>query len=196
MIRSISARVADFLFQYGHLDEKDREIYVFGLVQSSRMLLNIVIALAVGCIMGMPWQAFLFLASFIPIRSYGGGFHAATPIRCYVYSVAIIVSALASVRLLAGLWFPISLLVMVSVVAILALAPVGSNKKPLSDAENAAYRCKSARWLAVILAVVCVLLPMASEAALCLLMALVAETVLLILGKISAWFYDWSRLEN
>lgn len=33
MIRSISARVVDFLFQYGHLDEKDREIYVFGLVQ-------------------------------------------------------------------------------------------------------------------------------------------------------------------
>ena len=40
-----------------------------------------------------------FILAYIPIRSYAGGYHASTQLRCYILSNAVVVAVLIAIRL-------------------------------------------------------------------------------------------------
>ena len=96
------------------------------------MFFNIITTLLVGCILGDGMAKYCFLLAYIPIRSYAGGYHAKTPVRCYCISVILITATLLAMKYVtltpATCWGGI----LGSSVLIFILAPIEDKNKPFT----------------------------------------------------------------
>ena len=81
----------------GVIAESEAALYRYGFDMALTMLLNIISTAAVGLIFGMVFESIAFLVCYIPLRSYAGGYHSETPLRCYFLSLAMI-AAVPSMR--------------------------------------------------------------------------------------------------
>ena len=87
MFAKLSDTIARSFVAHGTISEDRFAVCRYGIGQTFSILLNLVTTLCIGIAFGMIGESLLFLAAYIPLRSYAGGFHAATPMRCYWYSV-------------------------------------------------------------------------------------------------------------
>lgn len=97
-------------------------------------------ALIIGLIFDMFLESIIFMAAYIPLRSFAGGYHAKTPVRCYFASLILIFAVLLFCK-----YVPFNLLLyggmlLVSSVAIAFLCPVQDNNKPLDGVEQRRYK--------------------------------------------------------
>jgi len=94
----IIQRVTDELVSNKIIDSEDSELYTYGLRQGALILLNILTILTVGKMFGMLWESLIFMVTYIPLRTYAGGYHARTQLKCYISSVVLIVAVLLGIR--------------------------------------------------------------------------------------------------
>lgn len=183
MIGSLSEKIACALKKNGEIEEENQELLIYGLTQGGRMCLNVLTTLLIGVLMGMWWQGLLFLAVFILIRSFAGGYHAKTPLRCYWCSVGIIIAALSLIRLGRNIQDYLNIAAMLAVAAILYLAPVECENKPLSEQEKNCFKKKSRMSLGAALFCMIVLSAAgAYEGADCIKTAVVVVGLLVVTG--------------
>jgi len=123
--------------------------------------------------------------AYNPIRSYAGGYHAGTPLTCYLLSIPTIVAVLTGIK-----FAPWDGLLLLSVIAfsgivIMLFAPVEDANKPLDQLERKVYK-KRSRIILLVLSVLIVLLWHSGfeQSALSIVMALGVAAVMLILGAI------------
>lgn len=128
---------------------EDRELYRYGVQHGFILLLNLATAILIGWACNMFVESLVFLVSYIPLRQYAGGYHAKSNIRCYVYSIVMILVVLLTLRL--SCWnFGISLIVIsIGLCIILTFAPVEDSNKPLDELEVKVYRKKSYQFAIV-----------------------------------------------
>ncbi|MBQ6946053.1 MAG: accessory gene regulator B family protein [Ruminococcus sp.] len=125
------------------IQSENREIYRYGFQQGFTILLNIVTIVIIGLLLKSLLQAFLFMMFYFPLRSYAGGFHAKTAVRCYVYSMVIIVLILLVIRFAPITNLIYTIITITSSVVILSLAPVQDHNKPLDQTERKVYRFRT-----------------------------------------------------
>lgn len=157
---SISQRMANHLLRKDVITQEDYEIYLFGIEQVLSTTFNLLSVLLLGMALQCVLQMVLLVTAFIVLRSYAGGYHASTPLRCYLLSMTIIFIFLSAlkyfnwdIRVLMGL-------LLVSGVVILTLAPVDTENKPIDEVEYHHYRRKAIIvWaIEVFLVVLCAVL--------------------------------------
>ena len=124
-------------------DSGNREIYQYGFEQVLTTIFNILTTLALGMLFGKAYQSIVFTISFMILRSYSGGYHAKTSIRCYFFTVMSISAALSVIKFIAINRFICLGLLVLSSVVILLLSPIGSKNKPLDKIEKIIYRKKT-----------------------------------------------------
>lgn len=133
------------------------ELYTYGLKQGIIILINLLTIIAIGWMTSTLAYLLVFVVSYIPLRSYAGGYHAKTPIRCYIYS-SILMLGIAQlgkhIRISEGSSFYI--LYLLSIVAIVVLAPSEAKNKPLDLNESQVFRRRTRIILSV--EVVCIIL--------------------------------------
>lgn len=135
------------------IQSEDRELYKFGLEQFMMIALNLITTLAIGLIFRCLVPIIVFMAVYIPLRSFAGGFHAKTPLRCYIYSVMILVCAALAFKYLTLDGIVYYALTALSFAVIFALAPIDSKNKPLDDIEMTVYRKRARIILCIDVAV-------------------------------------------
>lgn len=140
MFYKASDRIADKFVEVHAIQAADRNIYRFGIQQGLTILLNLVTTLTIGLALGMVLEAFVFLVTYIPLRSFAGGVHAKTANRCYVYSIFMIIAVLLIIKYFPLGYLVCSCLAMVGGILIFFLAPVQDHNKPLDEKERAVYR--------------------------------------------------------
>lgn len=118
----------------------DRELYVYGFNQGLTILLNLVTTLGIGLLFGSTVQLVVFMVAYIPLRSYAGGYHARTPLKCYIISIImlIVVSICLKYIALNHWWYWV--LAVSSIFVIIFLSPVEDKNKPLDEIEVTVYR--------------------------------------------------------
>jgi len=133
-------KIATALVVNETISAEDKEIYEHGLRYITATLLNIATTLIIGFIFGMVWESILFMASYIPLRTYAGGYHARTPLRCYIFSVILIIAVLLGIKYIS--YNDISLLVItfISGAIIFIFAPLGDENKPLDALETRIFK--------------------------------------------------------
>ena len=138
------AKTADIIAQRlkdnNTIDDEHYEICRYGLQQGFIIILNIVSTVAVGVVFGMLWQAVFFTAIYIPLRSYAGGYHANTALRCYIYSILLMIAVLLAIRHITIPSFICIIILVISVSVIAMFAPVEDLNKPLDKMEKAVYK--------------------------------------------------------
>lgn len=177
-------RVIDSFISNGIIEKENREIYAFGIRQGLSLILNIFSTIAVGLVLGMVWESLLFLVFYMPLRCYAGGFHAKTPLRCYLYSLLLVAVSLIVIRQ-AGAWVFYRPLTFAALLGIWFMVPVENATKPLNRTERVVYR-KRARLIAVGEYGISILLGAmgTQQVSLCMLTAIMALCLMLVAEKI------------
>ena len=93
-MNNISNKLVSIFIKNDIIDEKDKEIYIYGLSQGIIMIFNIITVIIIGMILNMLFLSILFIATYIPIRVYAGGFHCRTQAKCYIFSVIMQITVL------------------------------------------------------------------------------------------------------
>lgn len=143
MISSAANNITNYLICKKVIKDDDREIYQYGFEQVFSSLLNIVTMLLLGIILGKIYQSLVLILSFMALRSYSGGYHANTPLQCYLLTVMSISAALSIMKFITIDRFICLGLLVLSSVVILLLSPIGTKNKPLDEIEKIIYRKKT-----------------------------------------------------
>lgn len=174
-------RVTDELVSNNIIDSEDSELYTYGLQQGALMFLNILTILIVGKIFGMLWQSVVFMVTYIPLRTYAGGYHARTQWGCYISSVVLIVAVLLGIRFIPWTNFIIITISIISGLIIYILSPLEDSNKPLDAAEIKVYGKRTRMILAFEFSVLILLIVLGeNNVAECMLVSLLTTSVMLV----------------
>lgn len=148
MLRRISEYIVDWQIRKSILTGNQRVVYLYAYEVFLNQVINILIAFLLAFIMRAPMQVLVFIVSYIPLRSYCGGYHAETNGGCTIVSAFLIVLVCLAERAITGnlvfTLLPVALII--SGGLIFRFAPVSSKNKPLDEEETARYRIRS-RWI-------------------------------------------------
>lgn len=150
MIQRLSNGIVNWQIKKNILTSEQRALYQYAYMVFLNQFVNILIAFLIAVIMRRPLTVFLFLASYIPLRSYCGGFHAKTNGGCTLVSALLTLAVCFAEKVitgtLSGIMSPVSIII--SGVLIWRFAPVSDKNKPLDEKETIRYRKKSRQiWL-------------------------------------------------
>lgn len=198
MLTYLANRVTDFLIDKKVIDDNDREIYQYGFEQFFTTVLNIATMLLLGVIFGKIYQSIVLTLSFMALRTYSGGYHASTPLRCYILTVISISAALSTMKFVAINRFVCLGLLILSGIVILLLSPVDTKNKPLDEIEKVIYRKKTILvWSIETCAALVFIVLDITEIHIAIVLAQTIISVALILGKVQNKNLNWrNNCEN
>ncbi len=140
LLARLAVKIVNDLVHSGVIKEEDAEIYIYGINQILTSVLNVSSALIIGLIFGVFPEIAVFMAAYIPLRSFAGGYHAKTPLSCYVFSVIMLIVVSIGLKYLhLADWVYYAVLVAATLV-VLVLSPVEDRNKPLDEIEQKVYK--------------------------------------------------------
>lgn len=181
----ISKSLVDILIKNKIIEKDSEELYLYGFYIGFTFLQNIILTIVIGIYFNNIIQTIAFLAAYIPIRSFAGGYHAKTAKRCFGYSMLLII-AIEIVFSTITIW-SIECILLLSVLLsfiINRLAPVQSDNKPLSSSEIDFYK----NIVNVIICLECISIVLfwklgISEISCGIIAAIVVESFLIVIAK-------------
>lgn len=180
----LSHKIGDNLVRSNVIKEEDAEIYIYGINQIMVSVLNVSSTLIIGLILGMLLESVIFLAAYIPLRSFAGGYHAKTPVRCYFTSVFLIFAVLLFCKYIPfNLLFHGGILIISSAICAF-LCPVQDNNKPLDTVEHKRYKKIAIVILLIEVCVWVLLVFVVHQYEKIAVMSIFVEAIILLLGKI------------
>ena len=126
--------------KYNIIQEEDSEIYKFGMLQGSILLINVATSLIIGFLLDKLIECILLSVAYISIRVYAGGYHAKTVKNCYIASTVLIVCGLGLINILPSIRILILGVNIISLIIISTFAPQPSENKPLDIQEYTKYK--------------------------------------------------------
>lgn len=185
MFGHLSERITSLLIENKVILEENKDIYSYGLRQLFMMILNITITILLGLIFRELWQSILFSVVYIPLRSYAGGYHARTPMRCTLFSTFMVAVALLFMKVLTFTRISILIMLIISSLIIIILSPVEDKNKPLDNIEKIVYKKRTFIILSieVIITIIMLLLGL-DKISLCLVLSITSLSFMLIFGMI------------
>ena len=150
-LQAAAKHVTDWLVQGGGIAEKDREVYEFGLDNFFSTLVNFIIIVCLGLLLGIVVESIVFYITYFALRVYAGGYHADKPATCFFISIIIIIPCLLAIRFQQVWNIPdVSFALLVGAIAVLVLiVPVENKNKMLDALEKVVYRRRLLRNLAI-----------------------------------------------
>ncbi len=159
MLNRVSESLTDILFRHYNIEASKRPIYVYGfelLISTSASAISILLLSAIFDFFPV---AIVFLAVFMPLRSFVGGYHAETYGRCFVLTNIIYILVVCIAYSISLCKYPvvfaiiITLLSVASATVIFVLAPVKNANHPLSDSRYQ-HNKKRARYLTLLFLII------------------------------------------
>lgn len=143
MIKLISDKFACFLCKdEGQKNNFDLYEYAVYIILSSAF--HVITVIALGLCFNLLVESLVFYLSFIVIRKFAGGYHAKTPVRCYLFSFASNIIILCLVKWLSSIntlfIFIFIIFELLCVVLILLISPLDTENNPLTGQEKKMYR--------------------------------------------------------
>lgn len=182
-------RITDKLVSSETVLPEDRDIYEFGLQQGFWAIVNYITIVIVALLLNMFWEAIVFSSAYLSLRSFAGGYHTKTPLRCYVVGILIVIAALAVIKYVPWNMYIIMVSTVVSAIIVCLLAPIEDANKPLDKLEEKRYRKRTLIILLIqVLIILFSLVFNVKVLCICIVVALVNLSVILIVGKIKNQF--------
>lgn len=98
MIKKLTNHILSYLISSNAIDdnEETKDYYRYGIEITISSLINILLIIIIGIVSGNALESIVFLACFIPLRQFTGGFHAKTYFLCNLSFAVGAVSMTAS----------------------------------------------------------------------------------------------------
>lgn len=147
VIETISDKITMFIYRNASLDEDMKEIYKYGIEITISSLLNVVLVLLCAVFTGDIINGITYLICLIPMRSYCGGYHASTYLKCntamLVTFISVITVNFIITQLVGHEIIVLAVLDILAFVPIWLFAPVKNPNKELDDKKARKCRCIS-----------------------------------------------------
>lgn len=137
---TLSHKIGNNLVHSNVIKEEDAEIYIYGINQILVSVLNVSSTLIIGLILGMLLESIIFMAAYIPLRTFAGGYHAKTPTRCYILSLIIIIIVLIGIKYIPVLDIIYYVILAAEILIIFLISPVEDKNKLLNGNEQKVYK--------------------------------------------------------
>jgi len=149
----IASKLTEFFIKCQVIQEADRDTYEYCFKIFLMNILNFGSILLLGLIFGCLLETILFVIGFSVIRKQAGGYHAGTPLRCYLISVASYVICMFLLYLIPSAWTKFMNLtaIIIAFIIIWRLAPVADSNKPFSIGEYERYKRNSRQIISILL---------------------------------------------
>lgn len=148
----VSKNLTNILVKREIIKQEDYEVYQFGIECFIVKAFHIISYLTLGAIFHKLWEVLIFLITFIPLRVYAGGYHAKTPLRCYIISCSAVFTAICVMQNVPSFVMPYGIVLAVAASLILLfIIPVEAGNKPLDDIEAVYYKKKAVIMLVSVL---------------------------------------------
>lgn len=189
LLTRLAGKIGNDLVHSSVIKEEDAEIYIYGINQILVSVLNVSSALIIGLIFGVFFEIAVFMAAYIPLRSFAGGYHAKTPLRCYIFSVIMLIVVSIGMKYLYMAEWVYYVVLAAAASVVLILSPVEDRNKPLDETEHKVYKRRTILIMTAEL-VIALLLKLAILDALFVAIAysFIALGLMLITGKIKNRF--------
>lgn len=142
-------RIADFLIAQAIIHEKDKELYIYGLNKLKGIVINISMTILMGVLLDMVIESILFLIVYIPLRRYVGGYHAPSPVSCFILSTVLVAAVLLGIKYVPVNFYVVVTMLILSGLIIFVKAPVESKNRALSSNEKRVFRKRARLTLSV-----------------------------------------------
>lgn len=146
MIKKIAAQITKFICKGSDTSADMREVYQYGIELTLSTILNIFWIVLASVILSDIFSGLIFLAVFMIIRPFTGGYHAKTYFKCNVvfilafllvwcarWGISIISDVELSYRLLEAI-------VLLGLIPVIMYAPIENENKPID--RNKRRRCR------------------------------------------------------
>lgn len=139
MVEKFGAWMAQVLVCNRVIKKQEAGIYEYGVTVLVYTLINLATILLIGIVMGCVWESMCYTVCYIVLRKFVGGYHAQSPISCYIVSTTMFS---ASCFLLVHSEISIYCLGIIIILALLCgrIIPVETENKALSVKEREMYR--------------------------------------------------------
>lgn len=138
-MEKISQRILTFICRNMEVDEEMAEIYKYGIEVSVSSLINLFLIIFGGLLLGDLPAGLIFMTLFIFLRSYTGGYHAETYLRCNIAFVCTFFATFFVARAMSNLEHSVIVvivLLMLSYIPIWIFSPVKNRHKYLSEEKK------------------------------------------------------------
>lgn len=125
--------------------EEDIEVYRFGLELLIATFFKAIGLLIIGLAFGIMTEIIVLILFFSGLRIQAGGYHAKTPITCFLGTLGMIFTSTFLIRIIAieyKIYF-IFISVIISILMVIYYAPVENENRPLSEKEKVIYKRRS-----------------------------------------------------
>lgn len=127
------------LVQKNVITSEKSSICQYGLQIGLEVCLNTIISIMIAILCHMEWEALVFFAVFIPLRSYAGGLHLSKYISCLICSCLSFFGLLHTVKYLSINNGFAMVIIGFSLLLIKLLSPVPDINRPLSIEETVKF---------------------------------------------------------
>lgn len=140
MIEKLSLKLLGFVRRYLSMDNELAEVYKYGIEISISTALNVFITMIITLVLGDPLCGITFLGCIVVLRSYCGGYHADSYLKCNCLMVMLFAITYLASR--AFIYFDIakfhimSSVLLLSFIPIYAFSPVKNTHKVLSEKKQ------------------------------------------------------------
>ncbi len=188
MISKLSNRITQKLLKRNVIPEEDQELYAYGLFMIISYTAFFMIAIVFGVILNITFSSIIFFISFCLIRNYAGGIHANSEIKCSIITTLLILISEILIRIFIDyrlVWAAFVILI-ISSICLIAIKPVATSQKEISDQEKLNYHKKVILLTvsALIISIVGIVLPIHSIT-ISLSIGLSLASALLVAGKMT-----------
>ena len=147
MITTLAQYITGCLLRNDIIESEKQDIYTYGFEVIISSISGFAIALILGFAFSQPLECILFLIAFVSMRSYCGGYHADTYLKCNSIFTLTIAAVMLFFKFVTKYPIYIHFLIGVfSLVTVIIFAPV-ENKFKLLDIKTK-RKCK---WVSILL---------------------------------------------
>ncbi len=197
MISKLSDRIVENLLKRSVIQYEEKELYSYGLFMMISYIAFFLISMLVGIVLKISFSSILFYISFCLVRSFAGGIHANSEIKCTIITtVSILISEiLIKIFIDYSLVQLAVLLVLMSSICLCVSKPVVSSQKTISKEEHKLFhkRVVILTLLIAILSIISMFLE-AYSITISLAIGLSLANVLQVAGKLQHQYHHFIKL--
>ncbi len=138
----VAVIITDYLYKNKTIDENHKDIYIYGFEIFISNIINFCLIMGLGIIFREVIHSFLFYVVFVVTRSFCGGYHAGSYLKCNVLFTVIYLTTLLFSKLMNPFMSLVYLFIFLAIYigCIIEYAPIDSENKKLTKDNKQRFK--------------------------------------------------------
>lgn len=138
----VAVMITDYLYRNKAIDENHKEVYIYGFEIWISNVINFCLIMGFGLILREVINSVLFYIVFVVTRSFSGGYHADSYLKCNVLFASIYLITILFTKVMTPFMSLVYLLVFLAIYigCIIEYAPIDSENKKLTKDNKVKFK--------------------------------------------------------